>query len=167
MIEDRGDIRSPQEVIFYPNALPALKLLAQHFMLFIVTNQSAIGKGSLASHEVEEVNHYVQDRIAKEGIEIKEIYVCPHTTEQGCSCKKPKPFFLEKAANDHDLDLSRSFVIGDHTHDIEFAKNAGAEGVYVLTGHGMKHKKELLGDCTVCPDVLEAAQYIIRTRIIS
>lgn len=161
LIEDRGDLKSPEEVVFYPNTLKALRLLAPRFVFFIVTNQSGIGKGNLATHEAEKVNNYVKDWLKKEGIEIKDIYTCPHTTEDECDCKKPKPHFLHKAAKDYDIDLSRSFVIGDHPHDVHFAENAGATGIYLLTGHGKKHMDELSDDYIVCKDILKAAQRII------
>ena len=161
LIEDRGDLRDPEQVVFYPNTLESLQLLAPHFVFFIVTNQSGVGKGSLALHEAEKVNDFVRDWLQKEGIEIKDIYTCPHTTEEECSCKKPKPYFLYQAREEHNIDLKRSFVIGDHPHDVDFAKNAGSSGIYILTGHGRKHRAELSEDCIVCSDILSAAQKIL------
>ena len=68
-----------------------------------------------------------------------------------------------QAAREYGLDLSRSFVIGDHPHDVEFARNAGATGVYVLTGHGLKHRAELRGDAMVTANIAGAAGWILNS----
>jgi histidinol-phosphate phosphatase family protein len=165
LIEDRGDLSSPEHVVFYPNTIKALRLLAPHYVFFIVTNQSGVGKGSIASHAAQRVNDYVRGRLKEAGIEIKDVYTCPHTTEEGCVCKKPKPHFLHKAAKDHCIDLERSFVIGDHPHDVELAENAGATGIYLLTGHGEKHKDELREGRLICSDILSAAKKITSSSL--
>ena len=161
LIEDRGNLRSPTEVIFFDSTFEALKRLQDRFRLFIVSNQSGVGEGALTVEEVEQVNDYVISQLATSGIQITEVYWCPHKRSDLCQCTKPNPFFLHKAAMDYSLDLEHSFVIGDHPHDITFAKNAGARGVYVLTGHGYKHRNELRGDEVVVQGIAEAADWII------
>ncbi len=74
---------------------------------------------------------------------------------------KPNPYFLKKAAEEHGVDLSRSFVIGDHPHDIEFGETVGAKGIYVLTGHGLKHLNELQPTTLIASGISEAAKIII------
>ncbi len=74
---------------------------------------------------------------------------------------KPKPFFLEQAVREHGVDLSRSFAVGDHPHDVHFARNAGATGIFVLTGHGALHRDELDGDNLVAKDIEAAAEIIL------
>jgi D-glycero-D-manno-heptose 1,7-bisphosphate phosphatase len=73
----------------------------------------------------------------------------------------PDPHFLLHAAHWHGLDLRRSFVIGDHPHDVELAHNAGATGIYVLTGHGVRHRAELRSDAVVTANLAAAADWIL------
>ena len=110
--------------------------------------------------EVESVNQHVRQALRTSGVEIVHTYVCPHNRADNCVCIKPEPHFLERAAGNYALDLSSSFVIGDHPHDVELARNAGALGIYVLTGHGAKHQAELADDVVVVPDMKEAVEWI-------
>jgi histidinol phosphatase-like enzyme len=102
------------------------------------------------------------EHLASHGIEITEVYVCPHRRSDNCSCIKPKPYFLRLAAREYDVELARSYVVGDHPSDVELAANAGARGVYVLTGHGKKHRSELPGGVVVVPGIQQAADWILR-----
>jgi histidinol-phosphate phosphatase family protein len=164
LIEDNGSLRSPMQVVFYITTVPALRQLQQHFRLFIVTNQSGVAKGELTLDEANQVNAHVVERLRAHGVQISAAYCCPHQRADNCACIKPKPFFLERAAREHELDLRRSFVIGDHPHDLELARHVGATGIYVLTGHGLKHLAELRGDDVVTADIAAAADLIL-TRI--
>ncbi|MCX7887240.1 MAG: HAD family hydrolase [Verrucomicrobiae bacterium] len=161
LIEDCGWLRDPAEVKFYPQTIPALLALAPHFALFIITHQRGIADGLLTNEEVERVNTHIVETLRNAGISIEDVYCCPHKRDQACQCIKPKPFFLQKAARDHGIDLARSFVIGDHPHDVQLAHNAGARGIYVLTGHGTKHRQELAEPCTIAADIAEAAAQIL------
>ena len=76
-------------------------------------------------------------------------------------CIKPESYFLKKEAKDRRIDLQRSFVIGDHPCDVQLAKNVGARGIYVLTGHGSKHVDELPEDTEMASGIAEAAEKII------
>ncbi len=161
IIEDRGHLDHPSQVTFFPETLDALRRLQAHYLLFIVTNQSGIGEGILRHAEVDEVNAHVVHHLEQAGIEIRGVYVCPHTRFEECDCRKPNPYFLEQAAAEHGLDLRRSYSIGDHPHDAELARNTGGQGVYVLTGHGKKHRSELAGETTVVQGIADAAEWIL------
>ena len=165
IIHDSGYLDSPDRVEFFDDTIPVLKQLQAEYELFIVTNQSGIGKGITSAEEVEVVNRYIDGVLRDNGIEIREWYVCPHTTEDGCECKKPKPFFLSAAAEKYGIRLSASWVIGDHPHDISFADNGGAQGLYVLTGHGAKHLSELPHDVPVFHNLSGAAERILGIRL--
>jgi len=162
VIEDRGHLGNPDDAVFYHFTFKALKMLQKDFMLFIVSNQSGIAKKLITKEEVEKVNRRVLDILEEHGIKITEAYYCPHNREDNCECIKPKPYFLEKAVGKYGIDLSKSFVIGDHPHDVEFAENAGAHGIYVLTGHGEKHTGELKPQWPVAKNLLEAAELILK-----
>jgi len=161
IIEDRGFLSRPDQVVFYPQSIPALLRLQERFDLFIVTNQSGVAKGEISIEDVDRVNTYVVVTLAEAGVRILETYVCPHNRTDGCDCIKPKPFFLRKAEEDYQIGLARSYVIGDHPHDAEFGIASGAGAIYLLSGHGEHHRDELAADVTVAADIGEAAEVLV------
>lgn len=161
IIEDRGNLSDRSEVVFYPQTVDALRRLQEEFLLFIVTNQSGVAKGLISHEDVERVNRYVVGELARAGVHITEVYVCPHHRDNGCSCIKPNPYFLKKAEARYGIDLQKSFTVGDHPHDVEFARDVNAKGIYVLTGHGEKHRAELAADATVTQDITQAVERIL------
>ncbi len=161
LIHDRGYLRRTEEVEFYSQTVPALKKLQTRFELFIVTNQSGISRGLQTEREVAEVNRFVEDWLVEQGIRIRALYSCPHQRKDGCACIKPHSFFARKAADDFEIALEHSFSIGDHPHDVEFGRRFGGTGLYLLTGHGEKHRNELLGGERVFKDIGAAADGLI------
>ena len=160
IIEDRGHLRAPSEVVFFPDTFEALLQLQKHFLLFIVTNQPGIAEGTIRRTEADQVNSAVVTALAERGIEVAEVYVCCHRRSDNCRCIKPKPYFLKRAASHYGLDLGKSFTVGDHPHDVQLAKNVGARGIYVLTGHGLKHAAELPEDIESVQGIMEASEKI-------
>jgi len=161
IIEDRGFLTEPDEVVFVPGVFAALRRLQEHFLLFIVTHQTGLSRGLQTSEQVERVNDHVVSELAREGIRILEVYCCPHEKEEDCLCRKPKPYFLEVAAEQYGLELSRSISIGDHPADADLGLNAGGLGLYVLTGHGAKHRSEIATGTRVFADLGAAADWIL------
>ena len=102
----------------------------------VVTNQSGVGRGYFADSLVHTVHELMTQQLTAAGAHLDGIYYCPHTSAEGCECRKPKPGLLERAAREHGLDLSRSFVVGDRYGDVELAHRAGSRGVLVRTGYG-------------------------------
>jgi len=141
IIKDKGYINSPKDVIFYDFTFNSLRKLQQDYKLFIVTNQQGIAKGLIDHEELGEIHNYILSRFEEERIRIEKIYYCPHSAEDNCECRKPKTRFVEEAAGEYNIDLKNSYVIGDHLSDALLGYNAGAKGIYVLTGHGPKHLK--------------------------
>jgi D-glycero-D-manno-heptose 1,7-bisphosphate phosphatase len=161
IIEDRGDLSDPGQVVFFRDTVGALCRLAEHFALFVVTNQSGVAKGTISFEDVRRVNSYIEEFLAAHGAHLTATYVCPHERSSGCQCIKPKPYFLKEAERDYAIDLQRSFVIGDHPHDVEFAMQGGATGIYVLSGHGMKHRGELSGQVIIVDGIRAATDQIL------
>ncbi len=161
IIEDRGDLSDPAQVVFFKNTTPALRRLADHFALFIVTNQSGVAKGTITLEDVQRVNNYVEKHLAVAGAPIVATYVCPHQRSSGCKCIKPNAYFLKEAEREFGIDLRRSFVIGDHPHDVEFAAQSDATGIYVLSGHGIKHRAGIPAGTTVVEGISEATDLIL------
>lgn len=162
IIEDCGYLSHPSQVTFFADTISSLRGLAVYFDLFMVTNQSGIAKGTISMQDVEEVNSYISSCLSAQGIPLRAIYVCPHERESGCRCIKPNPYFLKKAECEFGVDLARSFAVGDHPHDVEFAESVGATGIYVLSGHGRKHKDEIAEGTEVAAGIGEAAECILK-----
>lgn len=161
LVEDRGVLAEPVDVVFYPDTVNALRRLQDRFLLFVVTNQPWVTRGIITLEQVNRVNAWMVSYLAEHGVAITAVYVCPHDREEGCDCIKPRPYFLCKAAKDYGVDLERSFTVGDHPHDVEFARSVGARGVYVRTGHGGKHLHELDPGEIVTSGIAEAADWIL------
>ncbi len=163
LIVDRGDLGDPADVELIPGVVELLRELQTRFALFIVTNQSAVAAGRLTLEQVERVNAAVVERLRTAGVAVERVFVCPHARAEGCDCIKPKPYFLRLAEREHGIDLVRSFTVGDHPHDAEFARSVGATGVYVLTGHGQKHRGELGSGFVVLASLAEARAVFLRS----
>ncbi len=161
IIEDHGYLSDPSQVEFFQDTVPALLRLQKIFQLFIVTNQSGVALGMITREDVDRVNTFVAAQLADAGVKIRETYVCPHVWADGCECIKPKPYFLNKAVKDHYVDLSASWAVGDHPHDVEFAGNNGARGIYVLTGHGTRHQADLPEGTILAEGIGEAVDIIL------
>ena len=157
IIRDVGHINNSLLVEFYPFTFTALKKLQMHFLLFIITNQSGISKGIVTEDDVIMVNNYIMERLKLSNIIVHDIFYCPHKSEDNCDCKKPSPFFIYQAADLYNIDLSTSFMVGDHPSDVECAINAGVTPIYLLTGHGTKHQSEVSNSVNVCGNIMEAS----------
>ena len=160
-MEDLGYLGDPSRAVLFPETIPALLRLADRFLLFIVTNQSGVSKGFILHDEACRVNERVRATLADAGVPILEIYCCPHQKSDACLCRKPSPHFGRLAQSVHGVDLAASFVVGDHPADVEFAANLGARGIYVLSGHGRKHRDELAVPCRVVSGIAAAVDEIL------
>jgi histidinol-phosphate phosphatase family protein len=167
IIEDRGYIADNKDILFFPYTFEALQLLQKQYVLFIVTNQSGVGMGFINRETADKTNEYVMYRLKEEDITIARLYCCTHKREDNCRCIKPNPFFLFEAERDFKIDLKRSFVIGDHPHDVEFARSAGLKGLYVLTGHGEKHLNKVPPETDCFFNVLDAACCIVKKPLLN
>jgi len=160
IVEDCGDLSDPAQLEFFNDTVPSLRHLADYFTLFIVTNQSGVAKRTITIEDVHGVNAHIESYLAAQGVPIAGTYFCPHHRASGCHCIKPNPYFLKLAERDFRIDLRRSFVIGDHPHDVELATRVGATGIYVLSGHGMKHRGEIPEHTLVVNGIGEATEQI-------
>lgn len=136
--EEMGYINHLSRFRLLPEAAPAIRRLQEAGLkVVVVTNQSGAARGYFPPSLVAEVHALLQDLLAREGARVDAIYACLHAPDADCSCRKPKPGLILQAARDLDLDLSRSFLVGDRYKDIETAANAGVQGILVLTGYGL------------------------------
>lgn len=163
IVKDVGYINDISLVEFYPYTIKALKKLQEHFALFIITNQSGVSKGLISENNVKTINKYIENSLLNDDIAISHTYYCPHKDEDNCFCKKPSPYFINYAADIHQLDLSKSFIVGDHPSDIECGINAKVTPIYLLSGHGNKHRYELNYKVKICNNILDASNFILST----
>lgn len=131
-------VRSWEDVILFPQALEGLALLRHTpFKVIVVTNQSAVGRGLVTLETVKEINQQLLKEIESTGGRVDGIYICPHTPEEVCECRKPQPGLIHQAAREHSIDLSGSILIGDALSDLSAGHSAGLRrNILVLTGRG-------------------------------
>lgn len=141
IIENRSAyVRAWSDVAIFGQALSALaKIKDSPYKIIIVTNQSAVGRGIITYETAVEINNRLMEVITQTGGRIDQFYICPHAPQDNCDCRKPKPGLILQAAKDHNLDLSRSIMIGDALSDIRAAQaSAVSRMALVLTGLGTK-----------------------------
>lgn len=152
-----------EDFVLLPKVIEALNLLKNHFKFIIITNQSGIGRGYFTMDDFNKFNNHLLKTLEKHEIKFEKTYVCPHSPEENCNCRKPNITFIKQAEKEFDINLKESFVIGDHPHDINLGKNAGCKTIYLLTGHGEKHKGEITNKPNfTANNLLEAAQWILK-----
>jgi D-glycero-D-manno-heptose 1,7-bisphosphate phosphatase len=163
IINERGYLATPDKMVFYKTAFVGLhRLFRNGFRLVIISNQSGIARGYFSEKDLREIHRVFRQRLAKHGVSLAGIYYCPHLPTANCRCRKPKPYLALKAARDLNLDLSRSFFIGDHVRDMGVARAIGAKGVLVLTGWGRSSVKKMGGDIDkITSNLSSAARWIL------
>jgi len=130
LMVDKGYLDDPDEVELLPTVPEALRLLADNgFRMFVVTNQSGVGRGYFTEKQMHLVHWRLRMLLREENVELGKIYYCPHVPEDNCECRKPKPGLLRKAAEERDVDLKRSYVVGDKRSDWIAGRQAGVHPV--------------------------------------
>jgi D-glycero-D-manno-heptose 1,7-bisphosphate phosphatase len=168
--ENRPDhVKSWEEFAFLPGALEALRALAGlGWPVIVISNQAIINRGLATRQTVDEINARMTAAIRDAGGRIDGVFYCPHRTDDGCDCRKPRPGLLFKAAADHGLDLARSFLVGDAESDVLAAQAAGCQAILVLTGRGAEQLACLqthgVDGFYVADDLAAAVKWIIVER---
>jgi D-glycero-D-manno-heptose 1,7-bisphosphate phosphatase len=142
--EEVGYLDSIERMRLIPRAGEAVRRInARGFKTIVVTNQSGVARGYFTEDCLQTLHEELVRQLKAEGAHLDGIYYCPHHPEGDaspyrtiCDCRKPAPGLLLKAADELDVDLQASYMIGDHYSDVECAHRVGAKGVLLLTGHG-------------------------------
>jgi D-glycero-D-manno-heptose 1,7-bisphosphate phosphatase len=172
--EEMGYVNHLSRSRLLPRSLEAIRLANEHgYLVIIATNQSGVARGLFTDAMVQEVHRQLCERAAAGGARIDALYYCPHHPREGtppwradCDCRKPRPGMLRRAAAEHEIDLSRSWMVGDGFPDIEAGAAAGVRVVQVLTGYGRglaeHHQEEYRHrpDHTA-EDLLDAVRHIV------
>ncbi len=161
-------VKSWSEFEFLPRTLDALAQLAKtEFLVIIATNQAAIHRQLVDEATVRDIHSRMSAQVEHAGGCIQAVYYCPHLPEENCECRKPKPGMYLRAGWKYNLDLTRSFVIGDARADVEAAVAIGAQPILVLSGRGCDRRAlleracaECKTDCIVVKDLAQAVEWI-------
>ena len=148
------------------------KINRSEYLCIVITNQPIIARGDSTVDNLEEIHKRMETILGREGVFIHELYYCPHHPDKGfpgevpelkidCECRKPKIGMLTEASKDFNIDLSKSFVIGDSTSDIMMAKNAGCKSILLNTGEAGNDCKFDVKSDMIANDLLDAINMII------
>ena len=158
--EYRGFITSPDQLELMDGAAEAIRAINNSgYLAIVVSNQPVVARGDCTFEELEQIHNKLETELGRAGAYLDAIYFCPHHPDKGfpgeiaelkidCACRKPKPGMLLQAAKDFNIDLSRSYMVGDSTRDIQAGRAAGCKPVYVGTD------QEQMDDGIICYDSL-------------
>lgn len=154
---DKGYTHKVEDLILLDTVIPALQLLQNNnFKLFIVSNQSGVGRGRYTEQDMHTFNNALCDLLHRNKIKISGVYCCPHKPDEDCDCRKPKPGLIHQAQKEFPINLSESFVVGDRSSDIELGNNLNMKSILVQTGKTYPCSPDFTAN-----NLLEAAEWII------
>ena len=172
--EQMGYINHISRFHLLPQAAEAIKLFNDHGLpVVVVTNQSGLARGYFPEELLNQVHEKMERQLAEQGARVDRIYICSHHPEAkeekfriNCDCRKPKTGLFTRAAKDMNIDLSRSYVVGDRWSDLKSAAAVNAKSILVLTGYG-RGDRQYIGPAQqvqpdyVADDLLAAARWIL------
>jgi D-glycero-D-manno-heptose 1,7-bisphosphate phosphatase len=169
--QDIGYLYRKEDLEFIPNAPEAIKLFNNClFKVVVITNQAGVARGFYREADVRRLHELINQELRKYEAYIDAFYFCPHHPTAGvgryrvdCDCRKPKPGLILKAAQEHNLELSQSFMIGDKMDDVRAGRNAGVQSLLVKTGYGREEAVRLADQRLVFDSLYEAAKYICKS----
>lgn len=151
--EEVGYINHLSRFRLFPYSAAALNQLHKNgYLAIVITNQAGVARGYFSEAMVQEIHQQMKKELETSGARLDAIYYCAHHPSVGeppyqldCDCRKPKPGLLLRAAQDNNIDLANSWMVGDRYSDIELAANAGVKSALVLSGYGRgewEHQRE-------------------------
>jgi len=169
--KDTGYIRDPKLVQLFPDVGETLFRLKKKldFLFIVISNQSGIARGLITKQQVELVNQKINSLLNNFYVSIDAFYYCPYhpdyNTLEESTCRKPSPEMVLKAAKDLNVELSKSYFIGDSVADIECAHNASLKAILVKTGNGREslsilHEENKIPNF-VAENLYEAGNFIL------
>ena len=170
LIAEKNYLSRPEDVKIFPATPAGLKRLVDAgFRLFIISNQSGIGRGYFTLADVESVNQHLCRELAVSGVRFEKIYIAPEKPDEPSHGRKPSPQFLFDARDEFGLDLAQSYLIGDKRSDLECGWNAGVKkSILFRTGYGAELERESLekiSQAVVVDDLVGAAEWILQNGL--
>lgn len=178
--EEVGYLDSLDKLKIIPCAYEAIRLVNESGMkVVVISNQSGVARGLFTEKFVQKANDYLQKILSERGAHINKFYYCPHHPTEGtgpyrriCACRKPAPGMLVQAARDLNIDLTKSYLIGDRFNDMEAAKKVGATGILVKTGYGSALLRDDGPDRAtsdnkpdfIAADILAAVKWVLKDK---
>ena len=131
------------------------------YKLFIITNQSGIGRGYYSLDDFNKLTSWMLEKLNKESINISQVELCPHSPDQDCTCRKPLTGMIDNILKNHEIDLTNSWLIGDKSSDIKCAINANIKNtIQVKSGHSFIESESLAN--FVCDSLKNIPKIIIK-----
>jgi len=131
---DVGYVYKIDDFEFLDGVVEALKQLqAQGFAIIVVTNQSGIGRGYYTEQDYQQLTQWYVDQLSQLGVTITDVFHCPHSPQDNCSCRKPLPGLFYQAADRYDITFADSIMVGDKISDMEAGKAAGVGRCYLVS----------------------------------
>ena len=143
--EDTGYVYKKNDFVFKEGIFELLTSLKNDYEFIIITNQSGIGRGFYTENDYQKLTAWMRMEFLRKDIHFLEILHCPHTPEESCQCRKPKPTLITKTKLKYNIDKENSWLIGDKASDIECAKNAGIKNRIFLTSERYEMPREEFG----------------------
>ena len=161
LIEEVNFLARVEDLRIFAFTAKAIELLkARGFLVIVVTNQSGIGRKIYDEAAMNAIHERMQHSL---GDAIDAFYFCPHLPDDGCRCRKPGLGMIDAARRDFDIDMSRSWMIGDKKIDVETGFNGGMRTAMVRTGYGSAHVAELeRSPDIIAADLLNAVELLVR-----
>ena len=167
--EDVGYPSSFDQIRIYPFSYEAIRKINQAGLIaIIVTNQSGVSRGFFTEEDLLKIHEKLQEVFNHHGAYFDAIYYCPHYSNnpsKTCKCRKPLPGMAEKASKEFNIDLKKSYMIGDKKEDILFGLNIGAKSILVLTGFGKSASFQLkesgISPSYIAENLLDAVNWIL------
>lgn len=127
-----GYLTGWDDFVWLEDNVEAMQLLAKGgFRFIVISNQAGIGRGIVARATVDDINRKMVADLSERGIDIVDVYICPHHPDDNCDCRKPAPGMFHRAAREHSFQIDRSVYIGDDPRDAVAAHNAGCPSVLI------------------------------------
>lgn len=160
--EEVGYVNHPSRFRVFPYSAEAIKLLSENgWLAILVTNQAGVARGYFSEDVIVQVHEQLRRDLEKASAKLDAIYYCAHHPSVGeppyrldCDCRKPKTGLIDRAAADFEIDLERSWMVGDRYGDIELARNAGLHSAFVLSGYGRGEWEYQRGTWKLEPEVV-------------
>lgn len=135
IVEEVNYLTDTSELALLPGSVEGIRLLQERFLIIVVTNQSPIGRGWLSKEKLLRIHQTLHEMLEQRGALLDVILTCPHHPDDGCPCRKPAPGMLYRARDELNVDLDRSFLVGDKGSDILAGQRAGVQATIVVPSY--------------------------------